>query len=138
VKTAVKSTPPEIHELKILVRTHCEISLTVCGLCGETKRVQLTGMGLYDGTVHLGDVCSSCLRVGKRGAAARTRSHAAELRKLALHAKSGPDNGTAAHFADWLGRYAEFLEELAGRLETMMEWIPRAGAKSSADKQEKA
>src|SRR2546423_555042 len=81
-----------LRQLKLMVRTHTEISQAVCALCGWPNLTLKTGTGLYDGTVHLGDVCKLCLRGGKRGAAMRTRAHAVELRSLAENGPSTPRN----------------------------------------------
>jgi hypothetical protein len=121
----MKQSPPELDSLKIMVRSHTAISQAVCGLCGQPNGTLKTGTGLYDDGVHLGDICKLCLRGGKRGAATRTRSYAAELRKLAAMGPTGPSKGAEFRHADWLCRYADFLDELAGRLDVMNEWIPR-------------
>jgi hypothetical protein len=118
---------PMIKDLKIIVRTHCEVSQARCALCGEPSQAAKTGTGLYDGGVHLGDVCKQCLRGGRRGASARTRSHSMELRRLAENARSHPQDRAREQYHSWLSRYADLLENLAARLENMTEWIPRPG-----------
>jgi hypothetical protein len=110
-----------------MVRTHTEISQAVCGLCGQANGSPKTGTGLYDGGVHLGDICKLCLCGGKRGAAARTRSYSTELRKLAEKGHIGLRGEAGHRYGAWLARYADFLEDLAARLETMTAWIPRPG-----------
>ena len=128
VKTApVKTAAVATRQLKLMVRTHTEISQAVCALCGWPNLTLKTGTGLYDGTVHLGDVCKLCLRGGKRGAAMRTRAHAMELRSLAENGVSTPRNGGGDHYSPWLCRYADFLDDVAARLENMTEWLPRPG-----------
>ena len=114
-------------ELKILVRTHHGVGQALCALCGQLNHSIKTGTGLYDGEVHLGDICRQCLQGGRRGALARTRSHSTELRQLAEHARSYLQNRKAEQYYLWLHRYAEFLENLASRLEEMTDWIPRPG-----------
>lgn len=121
MKTALR----EPNQLRLMVRTHSGISQTVCPLCGHPNALLKTGTGLYDGPVHLGDVCHSCLRGGKRGAAARTRSFLSELRRLTLAGMSEPHQTAEEQYLAWLARYADFLENLAGRIEQMTEWIPR-------------
>lgn len=124
----MRKVTPDIAQLKIMVRTHAEISQAACVLCGQPNLAGRTGTGLYDGSVHLGDICKSCLRGGKRGASARTRSYLLELRRLAEQGYAVPQQATADQYQEWLSRYANFLEELAVRLENMNEWIPRPGS----------
>ena len=119
-----KTILPAISQLRIMVRTHNEVGLAACALCGQPNDTAKTGTGLYDGGVHLGDICKQCLHGGRRGASARTRSHCAELRRLA-EASAKTDQGEQC--CGWLQRYAEFLENLAARVENMTEWIPRPG-----------
>ena len=114
-------------QLKIMVRTHQGVGQAICTLCGQLSYPTKTGTGLYDGEVHLGDICRQCLQGGRRGALARTRSHSTELRQLAEHARSYPQKRKAEQYYLWLHRYAEFLENLASRLEEMTDWIPRPG-----------
>jgi hypothetical protein len=121
----MKTATPDIGQLKIMVRTHTEISQAVCVLCGQPSLAGRTGTGLYDDGVHMGDICRLCLRGGKRGASVRTRSHLSDLRRLAEQSRAVPQNARADQYYDWLYRYAKFLEDLAGRLENMDEWIPR-------------
>src|SRR5262249_21754065 len=49
-------------ELKIMVRTHYGVGQATCALCGQLSRSTKTGTGLYDGEVHLGDICKQCLQ----------------------------------------------------------------------------
>jgi hypothetical protein len=121
----MKTTAVEIRQLRIMVRTHTEISQAVCALCGQPNVAVKTGTGLYDGAVHLGDICKLCIRGGKRGAAVRTRAHCAELRNLAVQGRNGHQNGAEENYSSWLSDYGDFLEDLAGRVEEMSEWIPR-------------
>ena len=121
----MKTATADLKQLKIMVRTHSEIGQAVCALCGQPNLAVKTGTGVYDGGVHLGDVCRLCLRGGKRGAAVRTRAYSAELRTLAEQGRVTVRKGPEEHYSAWLSRYANFLEELAGRLENMTEWIPR-------------
>ena len=115
-----------IKELKIEVRTHFAVGQAHCPLCGQASRAAKTGAGLYDGGVHLGDVCAQCLRGGRHGASARTRSHSAELRKLADQVDNHVQNRQTERYLSWLFCYAAVLDDLASRLESMTEWIPRA------------
>jgi hypothetical protein len=101
---------PDIGQLKIMVRTHNEVSQAVCVLCGQPCLAVKTGTGLYNGGVHLGDICASCLRVGKRGASSRTRSYLAELRRLAEQCHAAPETAGTYQHREWLRRYADFLE----------------------------
>ena len=121
----MKTATADIGQLQIMFRTHGEISQAVCVLCGQPSLVTKTGVGLYDGGVHRGDLCKLCLRGGKRGAASRTRSYLVELRHLAEQCTLTPDIGGTRQFREWLHRYADFLEDLAGRLDGMSGWIPR-------------
>jgi hypothetical protein len=116
-----------IKDLKIMVRTHGQVSQAGCALCGEPSRTDKTGTGLYDDGVHLGDLCKKCLQGGHRGASARTRTHANELRRLAEHARTYAQNREGAKYYSWLCRYASFLDILAARLDSMKDWIPRLG-----------
>jgi hypothetical protein len=121
----MRAATPGIGQLKIWVRTHTEITQAVCVLCGQPSLAARTGTGLYAGGVHLGDICNLCLRGGKRGASVRTRSYLSELRRLAEESYAAPQNAFADQCREWLGRYANFLEDLVERLENMNEWIPR-------------
>jgi hypothetical protein len=121
----MKTAVPAISQLRIMVRTHNEVGLAACALCGQPNETARTGTGLYDGGVHLGDICKQCLHGGRRGASARTRSHSTELRRLAEEAGPGSKTNNGEQCQSWLHRYAEFLEDLAARVETMTEWIPR-------------
>ena len=111
-----------------MVRTHNEVGLAACALCGQPNDTAKTSTGLYDGALHLGDLCKQCLHGGRRGASARTRSHCAELRRLAVEAGASSKTDQSKHCCGWLHRYAEFLENLAARVEDMTEWIPRPGS----------
>jgi hypothetical protein len=124
----MKTILPSLSQLRIMVRTHNEVGLAVCALCGQPNDTAKTSTGLYDGAVHLGDICKQCLHGGRRGASARTRSHCAELRRLAVEARASPKTGQGEQCCGWLQRYAEFLENLAARVEGMTEWIPRPGS----------
>jgi hypothetical protein len=115
---------PEHSDLRIMVRTHTGISQAACVLCGQPSPGARTGAGLYDGGVHLGDICQSCLRGGKRGASQRTRSYLADLRRLAEQGQAATQTTRPDACRDWLYRYADFLEDLAVRLDCMIEWIP--------------
>ena len=117
----------EISDLKIMVRRHTAITQAACVLCGQPSLAARTGAGLYDGGVHLGDICQCCLRGGKRGASLRTLTYLTELRRLAKQEQTATQTTRANANRDWLYRYADFLENLAGRLEYIIEWIPRPG-----------
>jgi hypothetical protein len=121
----MKAATPEIGQLHILVRMHAAISQAACVLCGQPNLAAKTGTGLYNDGVHLGDICKLCLRGGKRGASVRTRSYSLELRRLAEQNDARPHHACAKQYHDWLCRYANFLDDLAGRLENMTEWIPK-------------
>jgi len=114
-----------IKELKIMTRTHYGVGQGLCALCGQSSHAARTGTGLYEDGVHLGDLCKQCLQGGRRGASARARSHSVELRKLAERVHGHPHHHEREQYYPWLGRYADFLENLATRLENMTEWIPR-------------
>jgi hypothetical protein len=114
-----------IRELKIMVRTHCQVGQALCALCGQPGHAVKSGTGLYDGAVHLGDVCQQCLHGGRRGASSRTRTHSIELRRMAEQARTYPENRLGVQYYVWLCRYADFLDGLASRVETMTAWIPR-------------
>jgi hypothetical protein len=116
-----------IKELKIVVRTHYAVGQGLCALCGQSSQGARTGTGLYGDGMHLGDLCKQCLQAGRRGASARARLHSAELRRLAGGVQFQPHNQDCEPFYPWLCRYADFLEELATRLECMTEWLPRPG-----------
>ena len=114
-----------IKELKIMVRTHNEVGRALCTLCGQPSDGIKTATGLYTDGVHLGDVCKQCLQGGRRGASARTRTHSTELRRLAEFAHTHPQNRLGQQYYPWLYRYADFLDDLASRVDNMTDWIPR-------------
>jgi hypothetical protein len=115
-----------IKELKIVFRAHYGVGQSRCPLCGESNQTARTRTGLYDNGVHLGDLCRQCLHGGRRGALARTRLHSAELRRLAERVQDRPDNPKCEPCYPWLRRYADFLEDLATRLEGMTDWLPKS------------
>jgi hypothetical protein len=115
-----------IKELKIVFRAHYGIGQGLCPLCGQSSRAVRTGTGLYDDGIHLGDLCKPCLHGGRSGASARTRLHAAELRRLAQGVQNHPHNPDCEPCYPWLRRYADFLDDLANRLESMTDWLPRS------------
>jgi hypothetical protein len=117
---------PTIKELKIICRAHYGIGQGSCPLCGQSSQAVRTGTGLYDDGVHLGDLCKQCLHGGRRGASARTRVHSAELRRLAERVQDHPHSPECEPCYPWLRRYADFLEDLATRLESMTDWLPRS------------
>jgi hypothetical protein len=115
-----------IKELKIIVRAHYGVSQGLCPLCGQSSQAVRTGTGLYDAGIHLGDLCKPCLQVGRRGASARTRLHSAELRRLALAVQDHANHPGCEPCYPWLLRYADFLDDVANRLEGMTEWLSRS------------
>jgi hypothetical protein len=115
-----------IKELKIVIRAHYGVGQGLCPLCGQSNPSARTCTGLYDDGVHLGDLCKHCLHGGRRGASARTRSHADELRRLVQRAEDQPPKPESETCYPWLRRYADVLDDLATRLESMTDWLPRA------------
>jgi hypothetical protein len=122
-----KTAAPEVGRLSIMARTHRQISQSLCVLCGRPGLTARTNTGLYDGDLHLGDLCNVCLRSGKRGAAVRTRAHSAELEHWAEQHRARPQTAQTDQSYQWLDRDASFLDGLAARLEHMTEWMPRPG-----------
>jgi len=112
-------------ELNLMIRTHFQVGQSFCALCGQPSLAAHTGTGLYDGGLHLGDMCKECLQGGRRRASARTRSHSSELRKLAEHTGTHSQNRDVEQTRPWLCRYADFLDNLASRVEGMTDWLPR-------------
>lgn len=94
-----------------------------CVLCGQPWPGVRSGVGLYDGRMHLGDMCRGCLAAGRRGATARARERVVMLRKLDQQVTANSSAETRQiDFVPWLRRYADYLEGLAGRLELMTGW----------------
>jgi hypothetical protein len=115
-----------IKELKIVCRAHYGIGQGLCPLCGQSSQAVRTGTGLYEDGIHLGDLCKACLQGGRRGASARTRLHSAELRRLAQGVQDHAHHPGYEPCYPWLLRYADFLDDLANRLESMTDWLPRS------------
>jgi hypothetical protein len=110
-------------QLKLEILKSHSAGQMVCPICGETFQLLSTAALLSAKTVPLGYLCEKCLLSGPKGAAARVRARADELRTLLAKAdKNLPANEWASmHKSIW--ERVDNWELLAAQLKRM-KWEP--------------